>query len=100
MYPYNACWHEQGENQLADTVDGARVANSRRSGFCILFSGGYPQKNKTKTWPTHVSFKGLKGKEIATNMHTANVLKAALCQASSCYRVAPFQSSSKHSTAT
>lgn len=96
MYPYNACWPEQGENQLAGIVEGARVANSRRSGFCILFSGGHPQKN----WPTHVSFKGVEGREIARNMHTANVLKAALCQASSCYRVAPCQTSSKHSTAT
>lgn len=42
MYTYNACWHEQWENQLLEVVDRAHVAYSRRSGICILYSDGHP----------------------------------------------------------
>ena len=37
---------------------------------------------------------------MTPDTHIANVFQAVLCQASSCYRVAQSQSSSKHSRAT
>ena len=94
MYAHKACGCGQQENQLAESMDTAHGANSR-SGICLLFSGGRPQSR-----PTHVSFKGLDGKEMAPDTHIANVFQAVLRQAGSCYRVAHSQSFSKHSRAT
>lgn len=79
------------ENQSAETV------GQTLKGLGLPFVWWW---TSPKNWPIHVSFKRLKEKEIAPNMHTASVCKAALCQDSSCYRVAQSQSSSKHSRAT
>lgn len=88
------CMLAPAGGESAESVDLAHEANSRRPGICILLSGVHPQG----TGPPRVSFKGRKGKEITTNMNTAEVHKATLRQVSSCYRVAWCQSSSKHST--
>lgn len=42
MYAYKACGCGQPENQLTESVDTARGADSR-SGICLLFSGRRPQ---------------------------------------------------------
>lgn len=59
MYTYKACGPEEQENWLAEIVDTAHGANSRKSGFCLLFSGGRPQR----TGPPMSVSRGWKGKK-------------------------------------